>query len=207
VQTGLILKARVRELSDDLVRLTTELELSALNGFVESAPRTTNETLNFVADLRSGGTYLVGAVNHTEKKRLRPTFLSLKVGGTNQVRYVQVWARAYRISLENEASKEVTSHDDRESDVKPPAPKSQANENSRPRPVAPVPAAISVKPPVKTKVGRDSEGLPVQGVKGMGTEGSPSGTGKPAPPPTPAPKVIPDVSLGEPTAVPPASGQ
>ena len=98
IQTGLTFTCGVRESTIDTCRLSINVGMSSVVGFVEnSAPITNRQDFNTTAYVKTGGVYLLGSVKKDSQSSQKSGFFSLihsqdKLHGT-----IQIWAKCYKI--------------------------------------------------------------------------------------------------------------
>lgn len=98
VDAGTRIEVSLRETSQNAARLAIDYEQSQIVGLVETAPRTTRESLIAETSLRSGETYLIATIDSDSNKGSGAKGLSLWRRNEAEHRITQVWARAYRIA-------------------------------------------------------------------------------------------------------------
>jgi hypothetical protein len=107
VQTGLVCKVSLRELTTVAAKLTLEATISDIVGFVGSAPRTREDGYQTVVPIESGGVYLVGSlVRQADGDRTLGGFRA-QWSQERSDTVLQIWARAYRVggvALQQESS-------------------------------------------------------------------------------------------------------
>jgi type II secretory pathway component GspD/PulD (secretin) len=98
VDTGIIVKAGLREISPRRANCQLTVDLTQVSGYVESSPITSGQNFQTAAILESGGTYLVGAMSckSTTYEKGGAFFDSVR-GRSDDDGTVMIWLRCYRI--------------------------------------------------------------------------------------------------------------
>lgn len=99
IEVGSRVEVACRELSDDRARLTAKVERSQVVSYQDNLPVIDQELGEYVVDVTSGGTYLVGHFKETADDRTYSTWLKLGSKTKRTGRVVQVWATAHRIAV------------------------------------------------------------------------------------------------------------
>ncbi len=98
IQTGLEVSATLREFDRSRARLELLVSNSDIVGFVEEAPRTSNERFESTIVVESGGVYLLGSVPQERASMGTNTgFLSLGEERSGEAGVIQIWGRVARI--------------------------------------------------------------------------------------------------------------
>jgi type II secretory pathway component GspD/PulD (secretin) len=97
IKTGLVCKVALRELRADAARLTLDVSLSDIVGFVEQAPRTREDRYTTQAEIQSGGVYLLGSLVRQSDQNANGGGLRSALKQERNDTVMQVWGRAYRV--------------------------------------------------------------------------------------------------------------
>ena len=96
--TGLDITVQLRELAIDSATLTIDAALSTVSGqAVNGAPIFAREEYNTAAPVRSGGVYLLGAIERNDSTREKTMGWTMGGKKTNERRVLQIWCRAVRV--------------------------------------------------------------------------------------------------------------
>ncbi|MGE3316833.1 MAG: hypothetical protein AB7O26_17080 [Planctomycetaceae bacterium] len=101
IATGLQLVVGVRDLSESAARMSVDLKMSKIERFVgvDQAPATSEESFKGVADVVSGGVYLLGSLERSEEKQSWKGGLQIGRKRERESRLLQIWARTYRVGM------------------------------------------------------------------------------------------------------------
>jgi type II secretory pathway component GspD/PulD (secretin) len=99
VQTGLIIKSSLREVSPSTAKCQLDIELTNITGYVDSAPIINGQKFSTTAVLETGGVYLLGSLARKQKQRNTegPLFPML-FNKSKSSGDIQVWLRCFRIA-------------------------------------------------------------------------------------------------------------
>jgi type II secretory pathway component GspD/PulD (secretin) len=98
VDAGLIVKLTLRDMGSGRARLALSVELSDIDGYVESAPILAKTTYDTSAVVASGGVYLLGSLHQVQRgSGVEGAFRTVSTKD-DRSRDWQVWARCYKIA-------------------------------------------------------------------------------------------------------------
>lgn len=99
-KVGLSVKASVREVSDELVRLVVNCSSSDLTEFTgDGLPRIKTDEVDVSADVVNGGVYLLGSLRRESLTAGRGKWLQWGDKVQRDGAVVQVWARVFRVGV------------------------------------------------------------------------------------------------------------
>ncbi|QDT65807.1 Bacterial type II and III secretion system protein [Calycomorphotria hydatis] len=96
INTGLSIDVTARALADDLCRVSVQLEISEVVAIIEGAPERTADQFQTVADVKDGGSYLLGSIARQRKRQDRRKWLSVGRTNENEATNLYVFAKIYR---------------------------------------------------------------------------------------------------------------
>ncbi|MCE9545269.1 MAG: type II and III secretion system protein [Planctomycetia bacterium] len=98
LQTGLVITAAVREVTQDRCSLKVAVSLSTVDSFdADGAPLTTQSAIEGVAEVHSGGVYLLGSLDLADKAESRSGWLRWGSTQTDNHHQFQLWCRVVRV--------------------------------------------------------------------------------------------------------------
>jgi len=98
-QTGLVASVLIRDLGESRGRLDLHFELSdILSSSSEGLPTTSVEGLDTTATIASGGYYLLGMLNRSDRSEVLSGPLKSKLAGAKSASSIQIWATVFRIA-------------------------------------------------------------------------------------------------------------
>ena len=99
IQTGLTFNCEIRDSTIDTCRLTLEVGVSSVVGFVENtAPITNRQEFSTSAYIKSSGVYLLGSVKRDSQSHENSGFLGWMNDDNTINGIVQIWTKCYRIN-------------------------------------------------------------------------------------------------------------
>jgi type II secretory pathway component GspD/PulD (secretin) len=99
IQTGLTFSVMIRESTDNAAKLTVSVGISSVSGYVDDkAPIMNLQEFKTVANVKSGGVYLLGSVKSDSKTDSQTGTLGLLKGNKNTDGIIQIWGKCFRIS-------------------------------------------------------------------------------------------------------------
>lgn len=98
VEVGFVVEVGIREVGEGRALLDVDVDLQQVVGFVESAPIARGQTFQTRAVIESGGVYLLGEMNTTNRRQTIDGPFQLAEVQDDDNTTIQVWLRSYRIA-------------------------------------------------------------------------------------------------------------
>ncbi|QDU09461.1 Bacterial type II and III secretion system protein [Gimesia aquarii] len=118
IEAGVSVDVLVREVTDSVLRLEVELKLDEivelLNG---EAPFLSGENYRCNSLLRSGRVSLIGSLERSRTKDIASQWLKWGSGSEKEKSIVQIWARAYRVDLNEKPNERASGPSERMSEA------------------------------------------------------------------------------------------
>ena len=98
LQTGLTVQVSLRDLGGSRAKLGVSINMSSVTGYSGSVPIISKDSFSVLSSVLSGGTFLLGSVDRTERADRVSGIFDSVYGSDNDSRLIQIWCRAYRIA-------------------------------------------------------------------------------------------------------------